>query len=69
MDRFCYCEFCLKIVATRNDTADTYKAEGIEIGEEKRAMEIARTMLQEGMEIVFIAKLTGLSHEQIKALC
>lgn len=54
------------------EVADSYKAqgreEGIEIGGEKRAMGIARTMLQEGIEILFIARLTGLSYEQIEAL-
>ena len=44
------------------------REEGIEIGAEKRSYEIARNMKQEGMSLERIARLTGLSIEEIKLL-
>ena len=44
------------------------KLEGIREGELKGKLEIAEKMLIEGAEPVFIAKITGLSMEQIKKL-
>ena len=44
------------------------KLDGIREGEQKKEIEIAERMLVEGSEPVFIAKVTGLSIEQIKKL-
>ena len=44
------------------------KAEGKAEGEKNKSIEIARKMLSEGMEIKFIAKVTGLTEEEIKVL-
>ena len=44
------------------------KAEGIEIGEHKKAVEMAREMLADGAPINQIAKYTRLSTEEIEAL-
>lgn len=41
---------------------------GIEKGEFKAKLEVAQRMLAEGVDIAFIAKLTGLSREKIKEL-
>jgi predicted transposase/invertase (TIGR01784 family) len=44
------------------------KAEGIAEGEAKGKAEVARIMLQDGMQISLIAKFTGLAPEEIELL-
>jgi predicted transposase/invertase (TIGR01784 family) len=44
------------------------RAEGIIEGEHKKAIEMARNALTEGLPPSVIAKLTGLSEEEIAAL-
>ncbi len=48
------------------------KQEGMELGkqegEQAKALEIARNMLNNGLEVALIAQLTGLTQEDIKAL-
>lgn len=41
---------------------------GIEKGVEKEKFEIVKRLLTEGVELTFIARITGLSLKQIKAL-
>ncbi|MNC83379.1 hypothetical protein D3C75_1372980 [compost metagenome] len=40
--------------------------QGLELGLEKGKMEVARHMIQEGLEPALIAKLTGFTLEQIE---
>ena len=44
------------------------KQEGLEEGEAKSKNEIAKKMKDEGTEIEFISKVTGLSKEEVEAL-
>ena len=44
------------------------KREGIEIGKQKEKEEIAKKMLKEKLEVSLIAKITGLSEDEIKKL-
>ena len=44
------------------------REDGIAIGEEKRSQEIALQMLQEGLDIAMISRMTGLKREDIEAL-
>ncbi|MBD3767554.1 MAG: Rpn family recombination-promoting nuclease/putative transposase [Gammaproteobacteria bacterium] len=41
---------------------------GIEIGKHAEKLEIARNMLNKGLEVALIAQLTGLTPDDIKAL-
>jgi len=43
-------------------------AEGRQEGRQEQALEIARTMRQEGLDLALIAKITGLSAEELAAL-
>ncbi len=51
-----------------DELRDEGRKEGREEGMEQRNKEIVLAMLQEGMDIAMIARLTGLTHEQIAAL-
>ena len=44
------------------------KEEGIEVGERKKSLEIAKKMLEEKMDFKIISKVTGLPKEEIKKL-
>ena len=44
------------------------RAEGIAEGERRKALETARKMLREGLEVALIARVTGLTIEDIQAL-
>lgn len=44
------------------------KQEGIELGKHTEKLEIARNMLNNGLEVALIAQLTGLTQDDIKAL-
>ncbi|WP_157070658.1 hypothetical protein [Legionella nautarum] len=44
------------------------RQEGIEKGRREAELEMAQRMLDAGSELVFIAKVTGLSTNEIKAL-
>ena len=48
--------------------AEQLKAEGRAEGKNEGILEIARKMLKEGSELVFVAKVTGLSLDKIKEL-
>ena len=45
------------------------KAEGVVEGMEKKAVEIARSMLSEGVSAALVAKFTGLTDAEIEGLC
>jgi len=51
-----------------NYTREEGREEGRKEGLNRKSIEIARNCLKEGLSIEFIAKITGLSSEQIKAL-
>jgi predicted transposase/invertase (TIGR01784 family) len=68
-------EDALALYRVREDSAHehanliyTGKMEGIEIGIEERTIQIAKNMLSENMSLELIARITGLSMEEIKAL-
>ncbi len=44
------------------------EAIGLQKGAEKKAFDIAKTMLSEGLDIQLISKMTGLSEKEIKSL-
>lgn len=44
------------------------KEEGIEIGEEKANLRVARNMLKDGLDLQMIIRYTGLTKEQIQSL-
>ena len=44
------------------------KEEGIEIGEEKANIRVARNMLKDGIDLQMIIRYTGLTKEQIQSL-
>jgi predicted transposase YdaD len=44
------------------------KAEGLQEGETKKAIEIAKKMLLQGLDLALIQSVTGLSEEEIKKL-
>jgi predicted transposase YdaD len=48
--------------------AVAWRTEGVEIGIAQRNVEMAQAMVQEGMGIALIAKLTGLSPEEVAKL-
>ena len=52
----------------REGSYDDGKEEGIEVGEKKKSLEIAKKMLEEKMDFKIISKLTGLPKEEIKTL-
>ena len=52
----------------REGAYDDDKEEGIEVGEKKKSLEIAKKMLEEKMDFKIISKLTGLPKEEIKHL-
>ena len=52
----------------REGAYDDDKEEGIEVGEKKKSLEIAKKMLEEKMDFKIISKLTGLPKEEIKDL-
>jgi predicted transposase/invertase (TIGR01784 family) len=52
----------------RQDTLDEGEARGKKIGQEETKFSIARNLLQEGADVAFIAKVTGLSVEEIGGL-
>lgn len=54
--------------AVAGEVAVAWRAEGVEIGVAQRNLEIARAMLQEGIDPGLIAKITGLSQAQLSAL-
>ena len=45
------------------------REEGVEKGREEERIEMAKKLKDEGMETAFIVKITGLSEEEISALC
>lgn len=55
-------------VGWRAEGVEIGRAEGVEIGIKQRTLELAHTMRQEGMAVALIAKLTGLSAEEITTL-
>jgi hypothetical protein len=55
-------------VAWRAEGVEIGRAEGVEIGIAQRNVEMAQAMVQEGMGIALIAKLTGLSPEEVAKL-
>jgi Uma2 family endonuclease len=55
-------------VAWRAEGVEIGRAEGVEIGATQRNLEIARAMLQEGVDPGLIAKVTGLSVAKIDQL-
>ncbi|PID29554.1 MAG: hypothetical protein CR982_02495 [Candidatus Cloacimonadota bacterium] len=65
-------EDSLKYYRDLNNSLDTAKEEGreegIEIGRDKRTIEIAKNGLEKGYSIDMISDLTGLSEEEIKKL-
>jgi Uma2 family endonuclease len=54
--------------AVAGEVAVAWRAEGVEIGATQRSREIARTMLEEGIDPGLIAKVTGLSQAQLSGL-
>ncbi len=44
------------------------RKEGLQKGAEKKAVDIAKTMLSEGLDIQLISKMTGLTEKEIKKL-
>lgn len=54
--------------AVAGEVAKAWRAEGVELGIAQRNAELARAMRQEGMEISLIARLTGLSPEEVAKL-
>ena len=44
------------------------KEEGIEVGEKKKSLEIAKNLISQKISIDVISKATGLSKEEIKTL-
>ena len=54
--------------AVVGEVADEWRNEGIEIGEARAIAGLARTMLQQGMEVALIASLTGLSAIEIQTI-
>ena len=42
--------------------------QGIQQGEHKKAIEVAKAALDEGMEIGIVSKISGLSEEEIRKL-
>ena len=58
----------MEIQDMKRRTAIKERAKGKKEGRRERAVEIARDMLADGMEIGKVAKLTKLSEEEIAAL-
>ena len=52
----------------RENSFQKGKEEGIGIGEEKKAVAVAQSMLQKNMDTSLIMELTGLTGDAIKAL-
>ncbi len=44
------------------------RKEGLQKGAEKKAFDIAKTMLSEGLDIQLISKMTGLTEEEVTQL-
>ena len=55
-------------VAWRTEGVEIGRAEGVEIGSTQRNLEIARAMLQEGIDPGLIVRVTGLSQAHLSAL-
>lgn len=55
-------------VAWRAEGVEIGRAEGVEIGIAQRNVELVRAMVQEGMAVPLIAKLTGLAPEEVTKL-
>jgi predicted transposase/invertase (TIGR01784 family) len=43
--------------------------EGIKEGEQRKALDMAKTMLQEGLDVQLIVKITGLAEQVVLSLC
>ena len=54
--------------AVAGEVAVAWRAEGVEIGTTQRTLEIARAMLQEGIDPGLITRVTGLSQAHLSAL-
>jgi hypothetical protein len=52
----------------RQEGLETGRQEGLETGQQQKAQEIARTMLEQGMEPSLVAQVTGLTPDQVAAL-
>jgi predicted transposase/invertase (TIGR01784 family) len=61
-------EESLKYYRDIKNSLDTAKEEGIEVGERKKQIEIAKTGFKEGLSVELILKLTGLTKEEIENL-
>ena len=61
-------EDSLKYYRDIRNSLDTAREEGIEVGERKKQIEIAKTGLKEGLSVELIMKLTGLAKEEIENL-
>ena len=61
-------EDSLKYYRDIKNSLDTARGEGIETGERKKQIEIAKTGLKEGLSVELIMKLTGLTIEEIENL-
>ncbi len=58
----------LRDLAVEADVLETARTEGIQQGENKKAVAIARNLLAKGFEVALIEEATGLSHEELVSL-
>lgn len=63
-----YRDHLVTLAYAREEGRAEGRAEGLEEGLEKGKLEIARTMLADGLSLTMIMKYTGLSAEEIKKL-
>lgn len=61
-------EDSLKVYRDLKNVIDTAELRGLEKGREEGRIEVAKTMLENNMDIATISKLTGLSAEEIETL-
>ncbi|NME72941.1 hypothetical protein [Flammeovirga aprica] len=59
-------EDSLKYYRDLHNSLDTAKEEGIEIGEKRKAIETAKTMLLDGLSIDKVVQYSGLSLEEVQ---
>ena len=57
-----------KAIHDWNSNIHGAREDGREKGERLKAIEVAQNMLAEGMEVELVARLTGLTHEEINGL-
>jgi predicted transposase/invertase (TIGR01784 family) len=58
----------LREMTVEADVLETARTEGMQQGENKRTVAIARNLLAKGLDVALIEEATGLSHEELVAL-